>query len=347
MKKIDENKFIEKYLAYADKNRIPISGTIEITTNCNFDCLHCYIPEKANKLTLQKFENYLTQIKSMGCKFLTLTGGEPLTHHDFKKMYVKAYKMGFSITIYTNASLIDDETIKIFKSYPPRNIDITIYGSSEDTYEKITKRKGSFNTVIENIEKLAKNKINIHLKCTVLKYNYNEISKIKDLASKYSKNFRLDYELMPKTNLDDEPLNYQVSNKDLKEIENEPNLKTLQNIKSSSRKSEKIFSCTAGRSSFVIDSQGEVRICNFASFISYSLEKYDFNDIWEKYDLIVNKKFDKNDKCYVCKYKHFCTNCPIKSYYHFKKGELGLYPINKYCDQAKKSFENYERLSGE
>ena len=86
METVTANRFLKSYVKNANIKRIPLAGTIELNTNCNFKCLHCYQVTPHQSLSLSDFKAYLTQVKASGCIFLTITGGEPLLHPDFFTM---------------------------------------------------------------------------------------------------------------------------------------------------------------------------------------------------------------------------------------------------------------------
>ena len=74
--------------------------------------------------------------------FLTLTGGDIFTRKDFLDIYLYAKRKGFIIELYTNGALINDKIVEVFSKYPPLLVDISLYGSCEETYKKVTGVKG-------------------------------------------------------------------------------------------------------------------------------------------------------------------------------------------------------------
>lgn len=77
------------------------------------------------------------QAKEQGMLYLLLTGGEPFLYPDFWMLYEELVKMGFVISINSNGSLIDEKIIEKLKKYPPARINITLYGASDETYERL------------------------------------------------------------------------------------------------------------------------------------------------------------------------------------------------------------------
>ena len=136
---------IASYLSdKAIKNKIPLSGTFELSPICNMDCKMCYVKmtksevEKVGRLrTTDEWIKIAEDAREAGMLFLLITGGEPLLYKGFKELYLKLVKMGLIITINTNATLIDEEMADFFAKYPPSRLNITLYGGSNETYERL------------------------------------------------------------------------------------------------------------------------------------------------------------------------------------------------------------------
>ena len=119
----------------ATANRTPINATIELTPTCNFRCDMCYIrmeksqAEKRGGLrSIEEWLHIADQLQEIGTLFILLTGGEPLLYPDFKELYIRLKEKGFILTINTNATLIDDETVRLFQRLKPRRVNVSLYG---------------------------------------------------------------------------------------------------------------------------------------------------------------------------------------------------------------------------
>lgn len=189
MREIDFNTFSKKFDRSLRK-RIPVDGQIELTYRCNYNCIHCYCspynhPEnKEKELSFLQWKKILDEIHQLGGIYLTLTGGEPLLHQDFLKIYNYARDKGFLITVFTNGFLLDDRYIRHFLDYRPFNIEITINGITAQTYESITGVKGSFKSIMDVIRKIKESGLPLVLKTNGLKENKDEILKIKEFIYK-------------------------------------------------------------------------------------------------------------------------------------------------------------------
>lgn len=338
-------QILNKIVLNAKKKRIPLFTTIEIISNCNFRCPHCYISNRNSKLTFDQFKNDLISIKKMGGIFLTITGGEPLLHSDFIKMYKFAHTLGFSISVYTNGSLINEKHIQLFQKYKPRYIDITLYGMSESVYKKFTNMENCLKKIKSNIESLKKNNINFRLKTTIIKENIKDYNLIQEYCKENSKFFRSDSGILPKLDGNFESVEHKIDDCNSIELQNSKmNYEKLSKI-NKIKKNNKMFSCDAGLISFMIDSDNYAKLCNFATFSKISLEENSLEKVWKEYQKIINKEIDTKNKCNKCKYRSFCTNCPVKSYLEKNVDNVDLVPMKKYCDNAKRLFEKYNNYN--
>lgn len=110
---------IEKYMeAEARKHRIPLNAKLELLPVCNLNCRMCYIRTDMETVRAQggllPVEAWLTlarELRDAGTLFLLLTGGEVFLYPGFEELYTQLIEMGFSITLNTNATLIDERVM--------------------------------------------------------------------------------------------------------------------------------------------------------------------------------------------------------------------------------------------
>lgn len=114
--------------------------------------------------------------------FLLLTGGEPFLWKDFRKLYTELKKLGLVITINTNGTLIDEETVEWLKQDPPSRLNITLYGSSDETYERLCRNPKGFTQTTRAIELLQNAGIGVKLNCSITPYNYKDVPGILEYA---------------------------------------------------------------------------------------------------------------------------------------------------------------------
>ena len=165
-------------------NKIKLPGVIyEMTTLCNLECKYCYNywkKEEDNIPEIEKFNSKKTLkqfFRSTKCDDVTFSGGEPTMKFEELLdciMYVKARNK--SVTIITNATLLDDEKIDLLAKLKVDLFEITINSYNKDLHEKINGKKDSFDKSIENIKKIQNKGIEVVTPIVITKYNVQDIS---------------------------------------------------------------------------------------------------------------------------------------------------------------------------
>lgn len=132
----------------AKEQKKPIIGHFELTARCNLDCKMCYVHNQNNaeclrrELTTEQWKKIFDEAYDCELLYATLSGGECLLRNDFKELYLHLWNKNIFVTVYTNGTLLNEDYVEFFKSYPPDMIQISLYGSDEDGYRRVTGHKG-------------------------------------------------------------------------------------------------------------------------------------------------------------------------------------------------------------
>lgn len=329
------NKFLFEMFVEAMETRQPIACTMEMTKQCNFRCLHCYITEKKPIfISSEKAINFIDQIVDMGCLYLTLTGGECLLHPDFNTIYKYAVKKGLIVSVFTNGSILTDENLNIFKLYPPKIIEITMYGYSNEMYELITKNK-MFDVVKKNIISLKDNGINVMVKMFVMKENISDFEQIKRFAEECNVEFNFDFIIIDSAG--SESLEHQIN---LDEIDNLKKIsgRSFEFIEDEWHKAikplvaNKLLKCGAGRINAHLSADNYLYMCETLYNWFISLDTFDFKTAWKSFDHYVN--LEDSGKCRNCNKYKSCLNCSGRSLLF--NGTTEINPVPFFCDLENK-----------
>lgn len=177
---------ITEYLhAKAARKHVPLSGTFEVTPVCNMDCRMCYVRMSKQQQEaihpLRTAKEWLTlgeEAKKHGLLYLLLTGGEPFIRPDFQEILSGLHQMGFVISINSNGTLIDEKVIEWLVKTPPTRINITLYGASDATYERLCRNPKGFTQVTKAIRLLKEAGIVVKLNCSVTPYNADDLEEV-------------------------------------------------------------------------------------------------------------------------------------------------------------------------
>lgn len=301
-----------------------IEVTFEITPKCNLDCVHCYmcnLKETREQLSYEQVIHILDILYDNGILFLTFSGGEPFLRKDFKDIYIYAKKKGFLIDIFSNGTMIDEEWIKILNEYPPLLIDLSIYGASNETYEKVTGRKGAFDKFMNTLELLKTANIRFSIKAPILTLNYNELEAMRSISEQYSKeNFRFSYDVVPDRNNSLLPRRYELDplNAVLLEIDDSFNVEALSQVGQEQNDWQRVkdkygfmpvYFCSIGSLSAHIDYSGNVSAC-IECVEKHNIFDKDFESICTLFCRYKNIEANKDFRCIGCEAIGFCSSCP-------------------------------------
>ena len=164
---------------------LPISGTFELTARCNFGCPMCYVhlckARAEDELTAEQWLDVARQAKDQGIIFVLLTGGEPFVRSDFFDIYEGMKAMGLMVSINSNGSLLSGEIRKKLIENPPFRMNISLYGSREETYRQMC-GVNAFHQVVENIRALKEAGIDVRLNYSITPYNCQDMRQIHEIA---------------------------------------------------------------------------------------------------------------------------------------------------------------------
>lgn len=174
----------------AYKMKIPLSGTFELSPECNFNCNMCYVRKSKSELaksprkplTIEEWRKVALQAREEGMLYLLLTGGEPLMWPGFWKFYDELIDLGFIISINTNGALIDQKAIEHLTNKPPQRVNITLYGASDTSYKRLCGVDNVFSKVDTAIRKLQEEGITVKLNSSLTPDNAADLDKIIDYA---------------------------------------------------------------------------------------------------------------------------------------------------------------------
>lgn len=180
--------------------RIPLSGTFELTARCNLRCKMCLVrldPGRMAELggrerTAAEWIDMASQVKRAGTLRLLLTGGEPMLREDFSEIYEAIAGMGFYLTLYTNASMLNEEIFGLLRRLPPHKLGVTIYGASAETYKNVSGDANAYEKTIKGIKRLSELPSEIDLRTTIIKDNLSDFDAILKLGAALNKGKKMD-----------------------------------------------------------------------------------------------------------------------------------------------------------
>lgn len=291
----------------AYQNCIPLKGTFELTARCNFNCNMCYvhlneeqIQKQGQELTNEEWLEIARQAKEDGMLYLTLTGGEVFVRPRFRELYEELSKMGFLIQIFSNGYGIDESVMEWLREIPPYMLRFTLYGVSDETYEKVCGIKNGFTRVSHAIDLVKKAEIPFYMVGTLVKENIDDFEKMCEFAHEKNVVFRVTAAVMKsirgvERNIEEHRVApSEVSALEMKEL---PQVENLLEI------------CGNYRKGFWLTWNGNLQLCAFMKEPEISLLKHTFTEAWSELLIKLNQMKMPNE-CKSCKYSSFCARCP-------------------------------------
>ena len=177
---------------------VPKTAVLEMTYNCNHKCVFCSVPwespehnyEKLPELTVEEWKECIDELVSCGVRTVAFSGGEPLLKAGLENIidYAKSKKVkepifngseefiGFrekelEISIISNAELINERWIKLFKRY---NTVINVSLPGITAFEELT-GGGNYRKPLSAIRELSHAGLNVVVSICVTKRNLFEL----------------------------------------------------------------------------------------------------------------------------------------------------------------------------
>ncbi len=180
-----EPKLTDYLYRKAARAKTPLSLSFELTPVCNMACSMCYV--RMDKKTqesiapLRSAKDWLSladEARDMGLLFILLTGGEPFLYPELPALVAGLQEKGFIVSINTNGTMIDEKAVEWLKRTPPSRLNITLYGSSDATYERLCGKSDGFTRVTRAIDLLRDAGIPVKINVSVTPWNARDLEGI-------------------------------------------------------------------------------------------------------------------------------------------------------------------------
>jgi len=341
----------------AKGRRIPLQFDLEITARCNNDCRHCYINVPAGdrealerELSVAEIERIAGEAAELGAVWCLVSGGEPLMRDDFDDVYMALKRRGLLISVFTNACLITPRHVELFRRYPPRDIEVTVYGATEETYERVSRRPGSYKAFRRGLTLLEEGGVRPRLKAMALRSNVHELAEMGRLCRERSKDY---YRFDPLLHLRydrDERRNAEIRAERLN-AEEVVAIEAADEERSAALRAacermaaaggvaetDVLIRCGAGMYSFAVGPDGMFRLCSamWHPDTLYDLRSGTLREAWERHVPLVRDLRGSRQEfgawCASCPRINLCLWCPAHAY--LETGSLERH-VDEFCAVA-------------
>ena len=309
--------------------RAPFTAGFELTAKCNLDCVHCYAkPGRSHKdMSTEEFKHIFDTLVQRGLLDAYFTGGEIFTRPDFEELYLHAKKRGVLISLLSNITLLTKHHIELFNEYPVEVISTTMYGYTEEAYERVTGVKGSYKKFMDALELLEHSGIKYELKYVAMEQNYDDVYKMREFGNKLGVPMVIILDVHPMSDGSTRPMEFRLTPQDAFEFDIKDEGRRLfwkdvakdllsGEIKARPKRTRErfeqgfLYPCSVANQHVFITSDYKMQGCVRASYRQFDLRKGSFDEGWAYLQQeFVNKKATSNYKCNNCENIRFCEHC--------------------------------------
>ncbi|WP_370806191.1 radical SAM protein [Eubacterium ventriosum] len=177
-----------------------IDAEIRVNWKCNANCvmcgLHNYIydseTERRDELSFNEITKVLDGIYNLGCKAVTLSGGEPTIRKDLVDIIAYASKKKMTVSLNTNAFAINEELLDKYLEAGLNNITISVLSPVEEINDRLMGKQGISNNTKKLLKYIAdknnhsQTKLHVFINNVILRDNIDSFEKYVEYFEKYS-----------------------------------------------------------------------------------------------------------------------------------------------------------------
>jgi radical SAM protein with 4Fe4S-binding SPASM domain len=313
----------------------PLRIYIDFTAECNLRCRHCVSSSTEaleGELTTDEMKSLFEELAGLGVTELNVGGGEPLLRKDACELLRYASSLGMSVSINTNATVIDEKLSKELATVNFDKFNISLEGGTREIHD-YNRGKGSFDKVMRGIDILSKNtKHKLNLDFTITKYNAPYIDSFFNLTECLPVNSMCAGFIRPQgraavnmelllTAEEQKILIEKIEN--LKEGFSKPVWSKILLPECSDEDSGRLyktFGCGAAQVACQINAVGNMSPCNFFGdlFKKDNIRDKSVLEIWCNNPFFIKlRNLQGNDKCMTCGFYNHCRGgCRAQAYFH-------------------------------
>lgn len=317
----------------------PAHPVWEMTSACNLQCIHCHArggKRAADELSTAEAKRFLDQLAEVPeFRMMAFTGGEPLVRDDLLELLAYSQALGFTNTLATNATLVDDPVARRLFAHGVVIAAVSLDGFDAATHDSIRGSPGSFDTAVRGMRALRQAGILLHINITAMQYNVDQIEPLMSLVEELGTGILLMYQLVPvgrgqevgeaalDLNANERLIRFMAKAQRETHAIMEPVaapqywpfLLQENGIRSGPllRMAEAVFhGCSAGRGFVYVRPNGDVQPCPFIAVNCGNVRERPFADIWTSSPVLQDLRARERKlkgRCGDCRYRRLCGGC--------------------------------------
>lgn len=172
----------------------PIKVVFRCTLRCDSRCLYCELGQGTlrsiqHEMETQEFFNFFDELKELGTKTVSFSGGEPTLRRDLAELVSYAKKCGFYVGVGTSGTLMTRDLAKRLVDANVDLIQFSIDSAHPKVHDQLRGVQGSWGKVtnalkyIDFFRKKMKTKTKIVVNTVITMLNFETLDEILDLKS--------------------------------------------------------------------------------------------------------------------------------------------------------------------
>ncbi len=322
----------------------PAHPVLEITAACNLRCIHCHTSggrPAPDELTTQEVKRLLRQLADVReFRMVAFTGGEPLVREDIFELLAYAQALGFTNTLATNATLIDETTARDLRRYGVVIGAVSLDGFDAATHDYVRNQPGAFESAMRGIRALRDAGIPLHINITAMEYNVGQLPPLMKLVNELGAAILIMYQLVPVGRgrvIEQATLDLGANERLIRFMaQAQSGLRAIMEPVAGPqywsyllhragirrgpllRLAETVFhGCSAGRGFVYIKPNGEVWPCPFVEVPCGNVRQTPFPTIWATspvFAALRERETRLQGRCGECEYRRLCGGCRGRSH---------------------------------
>jgi MoaA/NifB/PqqE/SkfB family radical SAM enzyme len=283
----------------------------ELNLGCDYDCEHCYLGKKRFAgLDWDGKQTLLRSLRDAGVLWLQLTGGEPLIDPHFADSYTLSRSLGMIVEILSNGSrLSNPKILDVLTTNRPYRISLSVYGATAETYDGLTRRRGSFRRFERGLAAALEAELPVDLSLIITSRNAHEADQMRAWAQRLGLPSREYTHMSPTIYGGTESL----SSQSIAHVAPRP----------------PFAGCNAGHTFLHVDPHGMASICKVARDRQVDLMTEGVDGL-ARLGGIADALMLRTGGCSGCQLSGKCSVCrPLAKLYQEAKA-----PLNRYCQHA-------------
>jgi radical SAM protein with 4Fe4S-binding SPASM domain len=132
--------------------------------------------------------SYTSSARRLGANTVKFTGGEPLLREDLPEIYAGIVGQGYSVSIETNGTIIDEDQLSAFDLCKPMQVSVSIDSASEREHDDFRGATGSWARACEFVGELVSRGISTQIIASTADYSVDAVHALFNLARRLKAN---------------------------------------------------------------------------------------------------------------------------------------------------------------